>query len=55
MVALHDRPDGTKLGSYNNVIETESDNINSDMIDKITAHSGVRFAGCFDLSEKTNN
>ena len=55
MVALHDRPDGTKLGSYNYVIETEADNISSDMIDKITAYSGVRFAGCFDLSEKTNN
>ena len=55
MVALHDRPDGTKLGSYNYVIETKADNISSDMIDKITAYSGVRFAGCFDLSEKTNN
>ena len=55
MVALHDRPDGTKLGSYNYVIETEADNISNDMIDKITAHGGVRFAGCFDLSEKTNS
>ena len=55
MVTLHDRPDGTMLGSYNYVIETEAENISSDMIDKITAHSGVRFAGCFDLIEKTND
>ena len=55
MVTLHDRPDGTMLGSYNYVIETEAESISGKMIDKITAHSGVRFAGCFDLIEKTNN
>ena len=44
-----------KKADTNYVIETEADNISSDMIDKITAYSGVRFAGCFDLSEKTNN
>ena len=54
-VTLHDRPDGTKLGSYNYLLETEAENISNDMIEKITAHSGVRFAGCFDMSEKTNN
>ena len=55
MVTLHDRPDGTKLGSYNYVIETEADGISNEMVNKITSHSGVRFAGCFDLTEKTNN
>ena len=54
-VTLHDRPDGTKLGSYNYLLETEAENISNDMVEKITAHSGVRFAGCFDMSEKTNN
>ena len=54
MVTIHDRPDGTKLGSYYYVIETEAENISSEMTDRITAHSGVRFGGCFSLYEKTN-
>lgn len=54
MVTIHDRPDGTKLGSYYYVIETEAENISSEMIGKITVHSGVRFEGCFSLYEKTN-
>ena len=54
MVTIHDRPDGTKLGSYYYVIETEAENISSEMIGKITVHNGVRFEGCFSLYEKTN-
>ena len=53
-VALHDRPDGTKLGSYNYVIEVEADKITDDMLEKITKLNGVRFGGCFDLKEKQN-
>ena len=51
-VALHDRPDGTKLGSYNYVIEVEADRITDEMIGKITVYAGVRFGRCFNLTEK---
>ena len=51
-VALHDRPDGTKLGSYNYVIEVEADRITDEMVTNVTAYDGVRFCGCFDLTEK---
>ena len=51
-VALHDRPDGTKLGSYNYVIEVEAEKITDEMIKKVTDHDSVRFGGCFDLAEK---
>lgn len=53
-VTLHDRPDGTKLGSYNYVIEVESENITDEMLEKVTKHDGVQLRGCFDLSEKAN-
>ena len=52
LVTLHDRPDGTKLGSYNYVIEAEAKSISDDMISEITKHDGIRFAGCFDNIEK---
>jgi len=51
-VALHDRPDGTKLGSYNYVIEVEADRVTDEMVTNATANDGVRFCGCFDLTEK---
>ena len=52
MVTIHDRPDGTQLGSYYYVIEVEAEKIPNEMIEKITEHEGVRFGGSFDLSEK---
>ena len=51
-VTLHDRPDGTKLGSYYYVIEVEANKITDEMISKVTGYDGVRFGGCFDLTEK---
>ena len=52
LVTLHDRPDGTKLGAYNYVIEAEAKSISDDMISEITEHDGIRFVGCFDNIEK---
>ena len=53
MVALHDRPEGSMLGSYHYVIETENESgITEAQINAACEMQGVRFAGCFDVIEK---
>ena len=54
VVSLHDRPEGSSLGSYHFVIEVEdTDGITEDQIRAVSAYDSVRFAGCFDTVEKS--
>ena len=53
MVALHDRPEGSMLGSYHYVIEVENGSgVTKEQIDAVCSMEGVRFAGCFNTVEK---
>lgn len=53
LVALHDRPEGSALGTYHYVIEVESEaGVTEAQLDAVRAMDGVRFAGCFDAVEK---
>ena len=53
MVALHDRPEGSMLGSYHYVIEAENESgVTQEQIDAMCSVDGVRFAGCFNAMEK---
>ena len=53
LVTLHDRPEGSRLGTYNYIIEVEDEEgIDAENIDKIDSISGVRFLGSFDVVEK---
>ena len=54
IISLHDRPEGSSLGSYHYVIEVEdTDGITDDQIAALCALDGVRFAGRFDSAEKS--
>ena len=55
MVALHDRPEGSSLGSYHYLIEVSEENGIRDEQVKACLTDEVRFAGCFDAVEKTQN
>ena len=53
LTAIHDRPEGSMLGSYYYVIETESERgITEKQIDAVLKHSEVRYLGSFCVSEK---
>lgn len=53
MVTLHDRPEGSRLGSYHYEIEAENpDGITEEQINAVCAAGAVRFAGCFEAVEK---
>lgn len=53
LVTIHDRPDGSALGSYRYIIETESVNgVTQKQIDKVCAHAEIRFLGSYDAVEK---
>ncbi len=53
LVTLHDRPEGSALGSYHYVIEVENQaGITQAQLDAVHAMDQVRFAGCFDAVEK---
>lgn len=55
-VALHDRPEGSALGTYHYVIEVEGANsIGDEQINRVTDIEGVRFAGRFETAEKAVN
>ena len=55
LVTLHDRPEGSRLGSYHYLIEAEcASGITSQQIDSISRIPEVRFLGCFDSREKQN-
>lgn len=53
LVALHDRPEGSALGSYRYVIEAEDEaGVTAAQLDAVCGMEGVRFAGCFNANEK---
>ncbi|MBR1628970.1 MAG: hypothetical protein IJ679_06870 [Lachnospiraceae bacterium] len=53
LVTIHDRPEGSKLGKYNYIIEVEAiDGIMEDQINEISAVNDIRFLGSFDTVEK---
>ena len=50
LVTIHDRPEGSRLGSYHYIIEVENrDCITKKQSDRIKDLSDVRFVGCFDV------
>ncbi len=52
-VTIHDRPQGSQLGTYHYIIEVENENgITEDQIEIIDSISEVRFLGSFDMVEK---
>lgn len=53
LAAIHDRPEGSFLGSYHYILEVENaEGIKEDQIKKISAYSEVRCLGSFDVMEK---
>jgi prephenate dehydratase/chorismate mutase/prephenate dehydratase len=53
IVSLHDRPEGSALGSYHYLIEVETEADDAEaQIEVACAMDGVRFAGCFNAVEK---
>ncbi len=53
LVTIHDRPEGSRLGSYRYLIEVEKpDGIGAELLDRIAAIPEVRCLGRFDVSEK---
>ncbi len=53
LVTIHDRPEGSQLGSYHYIIEVERLNgITGGQIEKISAIPGVRYLGSFQSAEK---
>ena len=54
MVTIHDRPEGSYLGSYHYVLEVENPGgMNGRQREAIKAIPEVRFLGCFDVTEKS--
>lgn len=55
LVTLHDRPEGSRLGSYYYIIEVENENgITEQELETIERIPEVRCLGCFDVIEKQN-
>ena len=55
LVALHDRPEGSKLGAYRYIIEAENESgISDEQVKKITSIPEVHYYGSFDVKEKQN-
>ena len=53
LVSLHDRPEGSSLGMYHYVIETQSETgITQEQADRVCSQAGVRFAGRYRAAEK---
>jgi prephenate dehydratase/chorismate mutase/prephenate dehydratase len=53
LVALHDRPEGSRLGRYHYVIEVEDEaGITDAQVETVSAMEGLRFAGRFQAVEK---
>ena len=53
MVTIHDRPEGSRLGTDRYIIEIENgDGVTDDMAKGLAAMDGVRFLGRFDPAEK---
>lgn len=55
LVTIHDRPEGSRLGVYNYIIEVENKNgVSGKQLNKVEAYQEVRLLGCFDVKEKLN-
>jgi prephenate dehydratase/chorismate mutase/prephenate dehydratase len=57
LVTIHDRPEGSYLGSYHYIIEAENKNgdaITSEQIEKVRKIPEIRYLGSFDVIEKKN-
>ena len=55
LVTLHDRPEGSALGTYHYVIEVENmEGITGTQLDAVRDMDSVRFAGCFNAVEKNH-
>ena len=53
LVTIHDRPEGSKLGKYNYIIEVEaSGGITDEQISKVCKTTDVRFCGSFNAVSK---
>ncbi len=53
MVTIHDRPEGSKLGRYNYIIETEKPGgVSKEEIEEVSGQEDVRFLGSFNAVEK---
>lgn len=53
LVTIHDRPEGSKLGTYNYIIEVEAvGGITDEQISKVSKTGEVRFCGCFNSVSK---
>ena len=53
LVTLHVRPDGSALGSYRYIIETENpDGVTEQQLGKVLEHAEVRFLGSYNAAEK---
>ena len=53
MISIHDRPEGSQLGRYHYIIETENpEGVTNKQIHEISGQEGVRFLGCFHSVEK---
>ncbi|MBR2561676.1 MAG: hypothetical protein IKE31_05945 [Eubacterium sp.] len=53
MVTIHDRPEGSALGSYRYIIEVKDDGgITPEKIERVSAVQTVRYLGSFDMIEK---
>ena len=54
LVTIHDRPDGSALGSYRYIIETENPNgVTKKQIGKVCEHMEVRCLGSYNAVEKS--
>ena len=53
LVTIHDRPEGSYLGSYNYILEVESkDLISDEQLKAVKEHKEIRYLGSYDVVEK---
>ncbi len=53
LVTIHDRPEGSALGSYYYIIEVEENSgISADQVSQVCSFDEIRYFGCFDAVEK---
>ena len=53
LVTIHDRPEGSALGSYYYIIEVEENSgISADQVSRVCSFDEIRYFGCFDAVEK---
>ena len=53
LVTIHDRPEGSFLGSYNYIVEVESESgVSGQTLEKLSAISELKYLGSFQVVEK---